>query len=76
MIRLRQALVAHEVFQRTEYQGERRTQFVGDVGEEAQPFLVQVLFLQTLPTFQFERIFQSEFVLVVADEMPDDATSQ
>ena len=63
-------LVVCQVFQRSQYQGERRAQLVCHVGEEAQSFLVQFLLLLVFAAFQFQRVLQLELVLIVVQQIP------
>ena len=44
-VNVRQIPVSGQVFQRAEYQSERRTQFMRDVRVETKPLVVQFLFV-------------------------------
>ena len=50
----RQGGITQQVFQWTQNQRERSTQFMGDVGVEAQAFFIQFLFVQTLLALHFQ----------------------
>ena len=63
-----QLRVVHEVVEWSENQRERRAQLMGDVGEEAEAFLVQVLLLLTVAPLQLERSAQCQLVLVSPHE--------
>ena len=61
---LRKAVVFHQVVERSEDERQRSTQFVCDVGEEAQALLIHLLFLLTLSSLQFQGIAQRQFPFV------------
>ena len=64
MGRGRQTLVVHQVVDGTKDERQRRAQFVGDIGEEAQTFLVEFLFLEALALLEFERTLERQPSLV------------
>ena len=55
---LRQSAVVLQVFKWSENESERCAQFVGHIGEEAQPLLVEFLSLHVFLFLQFERVLQ------------------
>ena len=64
MGRGRQTLVVHQVVDGTKDERQGGAQLVGDIGEEAQTFLVEFLFLEALALLEFERTLERQPSLV------------
>ena len=67
----RQLAVVLQIFQWPEDEGEGSAQLVGDVGEEPEALLVELLFLLVFAPFQLDGVAQCESAFVLSDEPVD-----
>lgn len=69
----RQALVFHQIFQRTEDEGERCAKFMSDIGKEAQSLLIDFLIFLAFPPGLGQGIAQQELFPVGTQKVAQDA---